>query len=183
MVPDAIAENWGTFVATAVTVAAVAVIFVVYRVYQSLWAVQARMEKVDKERESEIERQEQESKFLAEKLAEAEAKLKAEIKGKELDYDSIEFEEGKEGILGQGAFGIVRRAKLLGEVVAVKKIKVAASRLFWREEDAQAVEDFVSEINVMTELRHPNVIYFFGGVWTRGVQKMCRELRWSVREL
>ena len=186
-VPESL--DTGVIAVAAGTVVIVGVIFVVYRAYQSLWAVQAKVEQMDRNREAERQRQQEESTFLAERLAEATARLAAEIKGNELSFDAIEFEEGKEGIvsvgqseitlieremkltslcshapvaallpvrvgqLGQGAFGVVRRARYQGETVAVKKIKVAASRLFWREEDAAAVDDFISEINVMNGLR------------------------------
>ena len=138
--------------------------------------MEAKAVEIDEERKAEAERQVEESKFLADRLAEAEAKLEAEIKGDELNFDDIKFEEGEDGILGKGAFGVVRRATFQGEVVAVKRIKVAASRLFWKEEDAAAVEDFIAEINMMSGLRHQNVIFFYGGVWSEGVKKMCREL-------
>ena len=150
-VPDSL--DTGTLAAAAGTVAVVAVIFVVYRTNQSLWAVEAKVEEMDREREAERLRQQEENKFLEERLAEAEAKLEAGIEGDELDFDAIEFEEGKEAILGTGSFGVVRRARLHGEVVAVKKIKIATSHQFWRREDAAAVEDFISEINVMNGLR------------------------------
>ena len=150
-VPESL--DTGTLAAAAGTVAVVGVIFVVYRTNQSLWAVEAKVEEMDREREAERLRQQEENKFLEERLAEAEAKLEAGIEGDELDFDAIEFEEGKKGILGTGSFGVVRRARWQGEVVAVKKIKVATSHQCWRREDAAAVEDFISEINVMNGLR------------------------------
>ena len=67
----------------------------------------------------------EENKRLAKRLKEKTRALDEEIKSRELDYDDLEFDEGEDAILGEGAFGIVRRAMFHGQVrvggVAVPK--------------------------------------------------------------
>ena len=65
------------------------------------------------ERES---RKEEENKHLMKKLKEKTRALDEEIKSRELNYNDIEFDEGDGAILGEGAFGIVRRARFHGQV-------------------------------------------------------------------
>ena len=54
--------------------------------------------------------------YIAKKLRERTKALKEELRARELKYDDIKFDEGEGAILGQGAFGIVRRATYFGEV-------------------------------------------------------------------
>ncbi len=96
-------------------------------------------------------------------------------------YEDIKFQEGEDAIIGKGAFGVVRLAHYQGETVAVKQVKVAASKAFWKEEDAKAVKDFVSEIAIMSPLRHPNIIFFYGGVWLEGASRMCLVVEYAGR--
>ena len=46
------------------------------------------------------------------------------MNSKQLDFDAIHFETGPDAILGKGSFGIVRRARYMGETVAVKQVKL-----------------------------------------------------------
>ena len=68
----------------------------------------------------EVARTKQENEFLAKKLKEKTRLLNEELTSRELKYDDLEFDEGDDGILGEGAFGIVRRATFLGEVSRVR---------------------------------------------------------------
>ncbi|VDK70983.1 unnamed protein product [Litomosoides sigmodontis] len=68
-----------------------------------------------------------------------------------------------EDMLGSGAFGAVYRGKLVtvdGEVnVAIKKLKVAAS-------DAERRQPWISEMEVLQVIGHPNVTKFYGFCYT-----------------
>ena len=41
--------------------------------------------------------------------------------------------------------------------------------------------DFETEMKMMSPLRHPNVIFFYGGVWTEGVDRMCLVVEFAGR--
>jgi serine/threonine-protein kinase CTR1 len=58
-------------------------------------------------------------------------------------------------VLGQGAFGVVRRAVFGGTDVAVKTI--AATRV-----GEAAVAEFRREASILSALRHPNIVLFLG---------------------
>ncbi len=47
--------------------------------------------------------------------------------------------------------------------------------------DDTTIDAFVAEIKVMTPLRHPNVIFFYGGVWTQGADRICLVLEFAGR--
>ena len=51
----------------------------------------------------------------------------------------------------------------------------------WTDEDEEVVADFVNEIKIMAPLKHPNLIFFYGGVWTAGVGRMCIVLEFAGR--
>ena len=53
--------------------------------------------------------------------------------------------------------------------------------IMWTDEDETVVADFIDEIKIMAPLKHPNVIFFYGGVWTEGVNKMCIVLEFAGR--
>ena len=46
------------------------------------------------------------------------------MNSKQLNFEEIKFDEGPDAILGKGSFGIVRRAQYMGEMVAVKQVKL-----------------------------------------------------------
>mmetsp|Transcript_19289 Transcript_19289/g.31568 ORF Transcript_19289/g.31568 Transcript_19289/m.31568 type:complete len:914 (-) Transcript_19289:355-3096(-) len=58
--------------------------------------------------------------------------------------------------IGEGAFGEVYRASWLGAEVAVKKLKSAAAV----GRSPQLLDEFRKEINVLKDLRHPNIVLF-----------------------
>eukprot|EP00051_Salpingoeca_urceolata_P010652 m.130671 g.130671 ORF g.130671 m.130671 type:complete len:1329 (-) comp16798_c1_seq4:908-4894(-) len=63
----------------------------------------------------------------------------------------------------EGSFGEVWLAEWHGREVAVKK-----PRHFILQMDPEAVAEFEAEIRIMRELRHANVVYFYGaGSWLR----------------
>ena len=59
--------------------------------------------------------------------------------------------------IGQGAFGIVYKAKYHGSNVAVKQLP-----MHMIEMDPKALDDFRREAELMEKLRHPHVVQFFG---------------------
>ncbi|KAL6056595.1 Pre-mRNA 3'-end-processing factor FIP1 [Balamuthia mandrillaris] len=60
-----------------------------------------------------------------------------------------------EGLLGEGGSGAVYKGKWRGIAVAIKKLK--GQSLMWSER-----ETFVKEIDMMSQLRHPNIVLFMG---------------------
>ncbi len=60
-----------------------------------------------------------------------------------------------EGLLGEGAFGEVRRMKWMGETVAVKFINAAS-------ENRDLIATAQSEANVMAMLHHPCIVSLYG---------------------
>jgi hypothetical protein len=69
----------------------------------------------------------------------------------EVDPRQIAFGEK----VGEGEFGVVYRASYLGTPVAVKVLK---------DNDAVALGDFRTELNVLQKLHHPHCVQFFGAV-------------------
>jgi len=69
------------------------------------------------------------------------------------EIDPSELEIGRE--LGKGAFGTVLKGKLRGKEVAIKKLNV-------QEMDEDSLADFKQEVEIMSKLRHPNVVLFMG---------------------
>ncbi|ALD61916.1 Ser/Thr kinase [Mollivirus sibericum] len=68
-----------------------------------------------------------------------------------LNYDDIKM--GRE--LGQGSYGVVSEGKWKGVGVAVK-------RFIKQKLDEKRVLEFRAEMAILAELRHPNVVLFFG---------------------
>jgi len=56
--------------------------------------------------------------------------------------------------LGEGVYGKVYRAKWLGTTVAVKKMKKLVGE--------QELSEFKSEVAILSQLRHPNLVLFLG---------------------
>lgn len=63
-------------------------------------------------------------------------------------------------VLGKGGFGVVRRAKFMGQDVAVKALTVNDRKL----DPLKAIALFVSEAEKMREIRHPRIVEFKGFV-------------------
>ena len=47
--------------------------------------------------------------------------------------------------------------------------------------DDDTIDAFLAEIKIMTPLRHPNVIFFHGGIWTQGADRVCLVLEFAGR--
>jgi serine/threonine protein kinase len=69
--------------------------------------------------------------------------------------------------LGGGCFGKVYRGKCRGKEVAVKK-------LLAQTVDEKTLRDFRKEVEIMTQLHHPNVVLFMGAVFEEGKLAMVR---------
>ena len=55
--------------------------------------------------------------------------------------------------LGEGSSGVIRRGRLRGQIVAVKRVRV---------DGATRAASFLREVSVSARLRHPNVLPFYG---------------------
>lgn len=69
--------------------------------------------------------------------------------------------------VGEGSFGEVFEGTLYGGPVAIKRLKVHTN---------QAIEDFDHEIEVMKQLRHPNIVQFLGAVYEKPYYCIVTEL-------
>jgi serine/threonine protein kinase len=58
------------------------------------------------------------------------------------------------GKVGAGSSGVVFEGELKGTSVAVKRLNLIL--------DAATLEQFLSEVNMLTKVTHPNVVLFFG---------------------
>ena len=61
----------------------------------------------------------------------------------------------KKAIIGEGGFGVVHEAMMKGTQVAVKELH--AHRL-----NRPSIKDFIKEANILSQLKHPNVMAFYG---------------------
>ena len=68
-----------------------------------------------------------------------------EIEGKSLE---------KSQLLGSGQFGEVFQGTYRGEQVAIKTLKGDTS--------SDSIDEFLAEAQVMTEMKHPNIVQFIG---------------------
>jgi len=71
----------------------------------------------------------------------------------EIDFAQLRF--GKH--LGSGSFGEVYRGLWLGSPVAIKTLKIGRQGL-----DPQMLKDFRHEVDIMSKMRHVNVVLFVG---------------------
>ncbi|EKX43197.1 hypothetical protein GUITHDRAFT_40597, partial [Guillardia theta CCMP2712] len=62
--------------------------------------------------------------------------------------------------IAEGSFGIIYKAEWMSATVAVKQVRNSSS--LDSEEFNQIIYDFKSEVSRLMNLRHPNVISFFG---------------------
>ena len=179
-----------TVIITVVVIIVISLLFVIARYAVDKGAAEEEKKRLEAEKEelarekAEADREKaraaKDARFLAAELKKKTAALDEELKSHEVDFQEIEFDDSESAILGKGAFGIVRRATFHGEAVAVKQIKArsfgggAAARggifaaAFGGGPDDEAIDAFIAEIRIMTPLRHPNIIYFHGGVWSQG---------------
>jgi len=82
-----------------------------------------------------------------------ESRTKLEI-GEEISYNELEFEKGPDGLpvtIGRGGAANVLKGKWRGTEVAIKVMF-----------DSVSVEEFQREVNSLRQLRHPNILQFFG---------------------
>jgi serine/threonine protein kinase len=80
----------------------------------------------------------------------------------ELHYEDIKIDRK----IGEGSFGHVYKGYLWGQEVAVKKL-----RLRDKHTDDTTREDFLKEVKIMRNLRHPNIVEFLGATFE--TDRMC----------
>lgn len=78
-----------------------------------------------------------------------------------LRLDQVEYSSNGGDILGAGAFGVVRKAKFQGKLVAVKSLKFEGGEIIKR---FHAMELFISEAKKMSQISHPRIVEFLGFV-------------------
>ena len=103
--------------------------------------------------------------------------LEAFVDGLETwDLNPADIKLGKE--LGRGAYGTVFAATLRGQNVAVKKLNS-------QNIDDKKLADFKKEVEIMSKLRHPNVLLFMGACTQPGNLMIVTELmpKGSLRDL
>ena len=71
-----------------------------------------------------------------------------------IEFDELQFEP-KDDFIGGGGYGDVYLGKWLGTQVAIK-------RFGKRYLTKKAVKDFIKEIEVANQLRHPNIVLYMG---------------------
>lgn len=76
--------------------------------------------------------------------------------GLDVKWDDVK----KERVLGQGSFGQVSRAHYMGKRIACKRVFLPYDRM--KRQDA--LEDFQKELQILSMLKHPNIVRFFGAV-------------------
>lgn len=89
--------------------------------------------------------------------------------GWELPQGSITFSTDNDNCIGEGGFGKVFRGEMNGLPVAVKKLHV-------QNLTSRARKEFLHEIELISKLRHPALVTFFGAVNEPGHFAMVMEL-------
>jgi len=103
---------------------------------------------------------------------------KGEVSGVQERAPEIKFEEIQWGEkIGGGCFGSVYKGKCRGQNVAIKQ-------LLKQDLDSKILEDFRREVDIMTQMRHPNVVLFMGACTEPGKMAIvCELLNFSVHDL
>jgi tRNA A-37 threonylcarbamoyl transferase component Bud32 len=70
-----------------------------------------------------------------------------------IDFDELVFDNNK--VLGDGAYGTVYRGRYRGQDVAIKVLKM-------QDLPTEMLDEFDREIDLMTKLRHKNIVQFIG---------------------
>eukprot|EP01043_Picozoa_sp_COSAG02_P042474 COSAG02_NODE_3615_length_6474_cov_4.439059_1_plen_2022_part_00 len=76
----------------------------------------------------------------------------------EIDPDEVTMKD----LLAEGFFGKVYRGELHGLDVAIKKLKTDSLKTADPQEAAELVAELRAEVDVLTHLRHPNVVLIMG---------------------
>ena len=71
-----------------------------------------------------------------------------------IDYKDLQVEQSA-GLIGRGGYGDVYKARWMGTKVAVK-------RFGKRYLTKKALKDFIKEIEMLNQLRHPNIVLYMG---------------------
>ena len=71
-----------------------------------------------------------------------------------IDFKEIKYEPKTE-LLGSGGYGDVFKASWLGTKIALKKFRK-------RSMTRHALKDFIKEIEMLNQLRHPNIVLYMG---------------------
>eukprot|EP01116_Phalansterium_solitarium_P018988 TRINITY_DN5181_c0_g1_i4.p1 TRINITY_DN5181_c0_g1~~TRINITY_DN5181_c0_g1_i4.p1 ORF type:complete len:536 (-),score=149.58 TRINITY_DN5181_c0_g1_i4:297-1904(-) len=83
----------------------------------------------------------------------------------EIPYEEIELLE----LISTGCFGTVYKGRCRGKIVAVKQ-------LLKQQLEPKTLEDFRKEVDIMTQMRHPNIVLFMGACTEPGKMCMVSEL-------
>lgn len=89
----------------------------------------------------------------------------SEFQAPEIDKNEVKFEEK----IGSGCFGNVYRGVCRGKQVAIKK-------LLTQDLDDNTLDEFRKEVEIMTHLRHPNIVLFMGACTELGHLMIVTEL-------
>ena len=87
----------------------------------------------------------------------ADQRLKDEVKKFVINSLSITDDE-----LGRGSYGVVRIAMYQGKECVVKEIHKNIQASQRQQKSRKVMESFLSEINTLSELRHPCIVQFLG---------------------
>jgi len=103
------------------------------------------------------------------------------VKKGEVIHDRAPEVRSEEVILGEkigsGCFGSVYKGKCRG-------INVAVKQLLKQNLDTKMMEDFRKEVDIMTQMRHPNVVLFMGACTEPGkLMIICELMKESVYDL
>ena len=71
-----------------------------------------------------------------------------------IDYKELQIDPSTD-LIGRGGYGDVFKARWMGTKVAVKKF---GKRYMTRK----ALKDFIKEIEMLNQLRHPNIVLYMG---------------------
>eukprot|EP00927_Polykrikos_kofoidii_P018782 TRINITY_DN1874_c0_g1_i5.p1 TRINITY_DN1874_c0_g1~~TRINITY_DN1874_c0_g1_i5.p1 ORF type:complete len:618 (+),score=78.56 TRINITY_DN1874_c0_g1_i5:119-1972(+) len=67
--------------------------------------------------------------------------------------------------LGEGGFGVVYRGTYFGTAVAVKMPLI--------QENEKVLLQQLNEVRILRHLRHPNIVQFFGALWSSDERRFC----------
>ena len=91
---------------------------------------------------------------------------------RDIQYDQLTFSDEA---LGEGAFGVVRKATYYDEVVAVKMLRIGQAL------NKDAIRKFREEMRILSPLKHHNLCEMIGASWKEGAEKMCIVMQFAGR--